>query len=265
MRIFGLAGGGPLEAVKEAQELGLSAAQFFTAAPQQFSTSMEETFAIKDEFRAINITKVSHASLMSNLASEKPRTRTFSVNTLAAEMKRCGVLGIDYIVAHPGSSLDEHAIEALALSLKALKERMDGYGKPFVKNLCIETMAGSGNQLMSTPEEYKKLFDLYPDEHIKICIDTAHIWGAGYTPLEFWEKLKEYNLTDRVKVVHFNNTLSKKASKKERHAELSQGVIPQADLMAFISVLPEDVILIEEQPKNSDIPKTVEYLKESLG
>lgn len=264
---FGVCAGSIEEAIRVAAENDLSVMQIFTADPYKFRTDLKETFEnriIRDARPDIDL--VSHASLMTNLVSPKASTKTFSINSLIAEMKRCRVLGIKHIVAHPGSTEGPNGPTLLAESLKVLKSRVEGYGKDLIDFLCIENMVGSGNQIMSTPEDFAELFESLDIPNIRICLDTAHAWGAGYYPIDFIKRLKELNILEKLKVVHFNNTSSPLGSNKERHAELSEGVIPKeaiSEFSQYLKTLP-NIIVIEEQPAKADLHTTIKYLKEEL-
>lgn len=266
-RKYGVCAGGLREAIQVAIDNDLSVMQIFTADPHKFSSDLTELFEAKpfrDSHPQVDL--IAHASLMTNLVNPKPQTRTFSINNIVAEMKRCAVLGIKHIVAHPGSTEEPNGPTQLGRSLMDIAARMESYGKPMVQYLCIENMVGSGNQIMSKPEHFKELFDCCQLPNIKICLDSAHAWGAGYKPMEFIKGLESLGILDKLKVVHFNNTVSKFGSHKERHAELAEGVISQEDLQEFADYLKTrpDVLVVEEQPVKSDLDLTIKHLKEKL-
>lgn len=214
------------------------------------------------------VTTVIHSPLMTNLVSEKERTRLFSISTLMLEMVRSYFMGSTTMVVHPGSNSDT-PVERLAASLTELYTRQEAKGRPHIAKLCIETMCGAGNQFMTTPEEFKKLFDLTGNPYIYCCLDTAHIYGAGLTPLQFVQGMKSLGILDRLKVVHFNNTLSPFASRKERHAVLEEGQIKWQQYEEFLQFLEEelserdyeDLILVEEQPSGTNLMEEAKVLK----
>ena len=268
---YGICAGSIEDALSIGEKHNLTAMQIFTSDPYKFNTSLDEAFKLADRVKASKVKLVSHASLVSNLVSDKPKTRTFSINNLVVELARCRVLNIDHVVVHPGSTDAANGVELLAESILKVKEKIELKGRPFIKNFCIENMVDSGDHIMTHPEDFIKLFTSDSittlPENIGITLDTAHCWGAGVKPSDFIKDLEDTGIAGRLRVIHYNNTLSEFNSHKERHSELSSGQIPEEETLFIASYIKkrDDIIAIEEQPKNSDEILTVNYLKECLN
>lgn len=267
--LYGMCAGSIQDALDLGAKYELSAMQIFTSDPYKFKTSLDEAFALSDIVKASPVKLVSHASLVTNLVSDKAKTRTFSINSLVVEMARCRVLNIDHVVVHPGSSPDGNAIEYLADAISQIISKVEAKGRPIIKNICIENMVDSGDHIMTHPEDFIKFFNLESVKKISnigMTLDTAHCWGAGVKPSEFIKALEDAGVADRLRVVHYNNTLSTFNSHKERHSELSSGQIPEEETKFMAEYLKsrDNIVVIEEQPKNSNPEITIKYLKECL-
>lgn len=216
---------------------------------------------------------VFHAPLAMNLISNKGGTRFFSYNLLVEECRRCNKFGVDYMVFHPGSLYPGDKIIALVDSLKKVKTLVVRAGYHIPANFAVETMCGSGSQSMVIPEDYIHLKELCDLPQLSLCIDTAHIYGGGYTPIEFVKSLYEAHLLDTLRVIHFNNTLSIKGSNKERHALLEEGKLTLGDfeeLLIFLKEYMSDeamskLLLLEEPPKGVNLVLEEKVMKNFLS
>ena len=263
---YGICASSLEEALSLSKEYEMTAMQVYSPDPFSFKEELPELLEFRKNFQKTELKLVIHATIVANLVSEKIRTRQFSINSIIMEMHRTNTIGGKYLVVHPGSSGTSDGIQLLADSLNTIKTKISSYRRELVENVCIENMVGSGTQLMHTPEDFAQLFSLIDIPQVSICLDTAHAWGAGFTPKDFILRLQELGLEDKLKIVHFNNSKSSFASKKERHAILSEGVIPQEEIIWMFNYLHShpEIIVIEEQPKNSDLNKTINYLKENI-
>lgn len=257
-KFYGICAGSMMQALNIAQQNDLTAMQAMSYISDAMDSNSPE-FNMQANLLKIpeGIRLISHAPLMSNMAGAK-RTRQFSINLLLAETKRCAKLGIDTVVFHPGSSEEENALDILVESIEQYKSTVTKWGLRPLKHLCVETMVGAGAQLCSTPEEIIKVVEA---TGIDFCLDTAHIYGAGYTMAEFLEPIKQAGFMDRLQVVHYNNTASILGSKKERHTILTEGVIPQDTLINPLDMISDDIPFILEQPKNSDVARSAKEIK----
>jgi deoxyribonuclease-4 len=125
---------------------------------------------------------IAHATYLINLASPHDDMLKKSIAALKEELIRCSKLEIPYLVLHPGSSLTaskDAAIKQVAISLEDIFS-----DQTITTNILLETMAGQGSVICSTFEEIGHLINLCPtwlQKKIGVCLDTCHIFAAGYS------------------------------------------------------------------------------------
>src|SRR5690349_4293142 len=121
-----------------------------------------------------------HDSYLINLASPDPVLRRRSMESFVLELKRCNALGLQYLVSHPGNFIDERE-SGLDRNAEAITVALDQV--PGKTMLLMEMTAGSGTAIGSTFEEMASLIERVPRglrKRVGVCIDTAHIFAAGY-------------------------------------------------------------------------------------
>ncbi len=207
---------------------------------------------------------VAHASYLINLCAEDEEKLSRSREAFVEELKRCDLLGIDYLVIHPGSfggqSL-EWGIEKVA---ETLNLAIDVYN-PKVQIL-LETTAGQGNNLGYRFEQLQTIREkVNLKESIAFCVDTCHIFAAGYE-LESLDGLEStleianqiLNL-DLIKVWHFNDSLHERGSRRDRHAAIGEGKIGLTAFEYLVNYNP-----FENTPAILEIPGGMEKYAENI-
>ena len=171
-----------------------------------------------------------HDSYLINLGHPLKEKEEKSLNAFIDELKRVEQLGLKYLNFHPGSHLkkisEDECLEKIAKNLNiALKETQSAIA-------VIETTAGQGSNLGYKFEHLATLIDLVEDkERIAVCIDTAHIFAAGYDirTKEAYEKtMAEFDKIigfKYLKGMHINDSKAKFASRVDRHHSLGEGEI----------------------------------------
>ena len=170
-----------------------------------------------------------HDSYLINLASPDDVLRARSLDSFLFELRRCEALGLDYLVSHPGNFMDdrESGISRNAESITAALEQVPG--KTMV---LMETTAGSGTAIGSSFEEMAKLISLIPVPHRKrvgVCIDTAHIFAAGYDITGDYDGVMQ-RFADvvgmrRLRMMHLNDSKAPLGSRRDRHELIGEGAI----------------------------------------
>lgn len=222
-----------LGSVKEAISYGENTFMFYTGAPQNTKrckldydlTVKAVDLLDKSGIKLDNL--VIHAPYIINLANnEKKENYEFAINFLKEEINRIHMLGVKYLVLHPGSyvNLDiDTGINNIINALnEAIKPSMDGY-------ICLETMAGKGTEIGYKLEHIKRIIDnvKYSDK-IKVCLDTCHLNDAGYDMKNFDEFLNEFDKVigiEKIGCVHVNDSKNILGSKKDRHENIGFGTI----------------------------------------
>jgi deoxyribonuclease IV len=231
--------GGMHNAVTEATSLGLGTVQVFTKNQQQWAVKPLEAEAIatwKSACKQAGYTQVvSHDSYLINLASPDPVLRKKSIALFDEELNRCDLLGIPYLVTHPGAHMgtrddpaDESAgLERIAEALQELIAR-HAKGKTIV---CLEATAGQGSSLGHKLEHLQQIIKLCSkSKGLGVCLDTAHLFAAGYDfrgrkYAAFKKQLDATVGVDRVKVWHLNDSKKALGSRVDRHHHIGLGEI----------------------------------------
>ncbi|MBI1755051.1 deoxyribonuclease IV [Candidatus Azambacteria bacterium] len=171
-----------------------------------------------------------HTPYIINLASAEKRIAEGSVRIIKEELERGSALGAKYVMTHLGSAKD-HAGDgdaAKKMVVENLKRIVDGAYKT---ELLIEIAAGSGNVIGSTFEELAYFLDHLKGYTVGICLDTAHMFAAGYDIRTSAAVKKTFDLFDQIvglkhlRMFHLNDSKVDIGEKKDRHEHLGDGKI----------------------------------------
>ena len=180
-------------------------------------------FAKEHEFGKI----VAHAPYTMNLCAAKEDVRSFSKEMLFDDLRRMEYTPGNYYNFHPGSHVGQGADTGIELIAEALNEAL----KPDqTTTVLLETMAGKGTEVGRNFEELREILDRVElKEKMGVCLDTCHVWDGGYDIVNDLEGvLKEFDRViglDRLKAVHFNDSMNDCGSHKDRHARIGEGKI----------------------------------------
>lgn len=188
----------------------------------------------------------------------------FAIQFMKEELKRMNFIGSKYIVLHPGSATDGSIEECLEQLVKSIKEILSTTKEVVI---LLETMSGKGNELGINFEQLKYVIDNVSSERLGICLDTCHIWDAGYdlsNPQKIISELEENGLLHKIKVIHVNDSKNPLGAHKDRHENIGRGFIGLNTIKNFIN-LPyfDNVYKILETPFVDDKPiynKEIEML-----
>ena len=229
-------------AVKETLEYGANAFMIYTGAPQntiRSSINLEYLNAAKrlmDDNGILIENVICHAPYIINLANkEKIDSWHFSINFLKKEIERCELLGIKYIVLHPGSAVKHTKEEGIKNIIEALNIINLDNSKCMI---LLETMAGKGSECGSSLEEIKEIINGISSKNIGVCIDTCHLSDSGYDIGNFDEFLNTFDNIigiDKIKCVHVNDSKNECNSHKDRHANIGFGTIGFDKLLYIIN------------------------------
>ncbi len=225
--------GGYFKAVNAAHKAGCDCVQLFTKNNNQWRAKPITDDDV-DKFRSaldehgIKHT-ISHDSYLINLASPDDELWKKSIDAFVIELQRAEMLGIPYVVAHPGaftSSSEEAGLKRIALGLDEAHRQTKGCAAQCL----LETTAGQGSNLGWKFEHLADIIDLAHDpDRLGICFDTCHVFAAGYamdTEKNYKATMKSLNQTvgvKQVKAFHLNDSLRPFGSRKDRHAAIGAG------------------------------------------
>ncbi len=240
--------------VKEALGYNANTFMFYTGAPQNTKRSgIDDGLTLE----AYNLMKengikledvIVHAPYIVNLANKTDIDKySFSKRFLKEELNRCELLGMKYLVLHPGSHVGQGVEVAIQNIADALNEVLEG-SKVIV---LLETMAGKGTEVGRNFEEIKSIIDkVVHKDKIGVCLDTCHLNDAGYDVNSFDKVLDEFDKVVGLKYVHcihINDSKNPCGSHKDRHENIGYGTI------GFDSMIK---IIYNDRLKN--IPKILE-------
>jgi deoxyribonuclease-4 len=262
MRFLGahvsVAGGLP-RAFERGGELGCTAMQVFVKNPSQWrgrAVDDEEVMRFRQALAEwAGAPPVAHSAYLINLAAPDAAILARSRAGLADELERCERLGVAGLVVHPGAHMgagEEEGVRRIAASLDAvLAERPAGSTR-----VLLETTAGQGSTLGWRLEQIESVIaaSSHP-ESLAICLDICHLFAAGY-PVDtedgvdavVAEAIRRFG-RNRIACVHLNDSRHARGSRRDRHANIGEGMIGRAAFARIVRT-PElaTVPLVVETP-----------------
>ncbi len=255
--------GGLENAFHEAVRLGCDCVQLFVKNQRQWrakplTPEQVERFRMAAEQTAIR-PAVAHGSYLLNLASPCEAARRQSVEALTDEFDRCAALGIPYLVVHPGASLNADLPIALANVARSLNELYDERGGATTMVL-LETTAGQGSSVGHRFEHLWEILEgVIQRERVGVCLDTCHLFAAGYdfrTPESYRDMIAQLDRAiglALVKCIHLNDSKRELGSRIDRHEHIGKGKIGKEGFRHFVNDPRfRDVPMILETPKGKD-------------
>lgn len=237
------------KASNTAVDMGANTFQFFTRNPRGGNAKAfdEKDIAKFQKIREENDfgPLLAHAPYTMNLGGLKDEVYEFARRVIKEDIERMDSLGIEYMCFHPGSHVGGGIDFGIERIIKGLNEGITGN-----ENLTIllETMSGKGTEIGFEFEQLRRIIDgVEHKERMGICLDTCHIFSAGYDIVNNLENvLSEFDAIiglDKLKTIHLNDSLMSFGDKKDRHAPLGEGKI---GLDAIVNIL--------THPKLKDLP-----------
>src|SRR2546429_2474931 len=234
--------GGLHESLVVAKDTGCDSVQIFPRNPRGWLAKPLTKEAI-DLFRKTRKqTKLSpvliHANYLINLAAADETILFKSIASFREELERAILLGVDYLVLHPGSargSCEADAIEICALGLQRACKGLK-FGR---LRILLENTAGQGECIGHRFEHLRAIMDLCPELSLGACVDTAHTFTAGYDIREADGLEATLQIIRRtvglrnVRAVHFNDSRASYNSRVDRHWHIGEGHIGAEALRRF--------------------------------
>ncbi len=268
--------GGVHTAVDRATSIGCTALQVFTKNNNQWNGKPfieEDILQYKQKISAAGISSVvSHDSYLINLCGTNPDILKKSRAAFIDELERCEQLGIPLLNFHPGSHLgagDDEGIKLICESLNIAHDRTKNYK---VKSV-LEATAGQGTNVGYKFEHLRAIIDdVENPERMAVCIDTCHIFAAGYdiaTEKGYEGTFKQFDEIvglDRLVAFHINDSKKGLGSHVDRHEHIGKGAI---GLTGFKLLMNDERFInipkILETPKSEDLHEDVENMNVLKG
>lgn len=268
--------GGMHHALLAAEALQCDTVQVFTKNQQQWKAPPLDAGAVarfRQEAQRLGFVDiVAHDSYLINLAAANEELREKSIAAFSHEMARCDELGIRYLVTHPGAHTGQGEEVGMARVIDAFRRIMKEHKKGRVI-VCLETTAGQGSVLGYTFEQIAAMLaGIGHASRFGVCMDTCHIFAAGYdisTPAKTRAVLKKFDAViglDRLRVLHLNDSKKPLGSRVDRHEHIGRGMIG----LAAFEVICRDKRLagvpkILETPKEGTSPEGVPWDEANLS
>ena len=255
--------GGLEKAFERGLQLGCDCLQIFLKNQKQWSAkplSDEAIAAYKRAQRETGIRPVvAHAGYLINLGSPRKAQWSKSIRAVVDELQRCAALGIGGLILHPGAHLGaglDAGMSRIAQGLDEVHRRTAG----IKAKILLETTAGQGSSVGCRIEHLGRILRTVGDpDRLGVCLDTCHLFAAGYdlsTPDEYArtiDLLRRQVTLGKIKCVHMNDSKGACGSRLDRHEHIGKG---RLGLAGFRHVVNDErlarVPKILETPKGTD-------------
>jgi len=256
-----------VKAAEIARWLGCNAIQTFASNPTGWRPTEGEpasTLAFARAARDKGLDPVViHAPYLINLASPDEVIWEKSVFLLRWTLQRGALLGAASVVFHTGSHRGSGVEAGIARIAEGITTMLPE--TPPEVMLLLENDVGAGNSLGGSFEQIGAVLNLLPQyqQRLGVCLDTAHLWGAGYdisTTASTRQVLQQFDEVigfNRLKVIHLNDTEMALGSHRDVHARIGEGIIGQEGLRALLTDprLDHAAVLLETPIKTDDHDK----------
>jgi len=255
--------GGLDKAVERATQADCQALQIFTKNSNQWRAK-DITAERAEGFRQAVVQAslkhlVAHDSYLINLASPNDTLWKRSIDAFVDELRRADLLGIPFVVTHPGAYTESSEKRGIRRIIRALNE-VHRQTRDLSAKCLLETTAGQGTCLGWKFEQLAAILDgVKEPDRLDVCFDTCHVFAAGYpmgTERDYRQTMREFNRligVKRIRVFHVNDSRRELGSRVDRHAHIGRG---EMGLEPFQHLLKDrrfrKVPMILETPKGTE-------------
>ncbi len=230
-------------------------------APNEIKAFLEH--AQRSELAAV----FAHANYLINLAATNPQFYANSIRALSEELVRADQLELPFLVLHPGAHLGAGEEAGLEKVVQSIDKIFAGIPKAKTR-LALETTAGQGSCLGQTFEHLAFIIaNVREPERLCVCLDTAHVFAAGYDLTSAAGTRKTFRDFNRIvglehlAALHLNDSKTARGSRVDRHEHIGQG---QIGLDAFRVIMRDrgfrKIPKVLETPKGKDYREDVENM-----
>jgi deoxyribonuclease IV len=265
-------GGGAHRAIERARSIDCTAMQIFVKNNMQWFARplrREEIFAFLEHRQRGELLSVfAHANYLINLAATNPQFHANSLRALSEELTRADQLELPFLVLHPGAHLgagEEAGLNRIVASIDEVLRRI-----PKVKTrIALETTAGQGTCLGHRFEQIAYIIEnVREPDRVCVCLDTAHVFAAGYdigsepATRKMFREFDRLIGLDRLVAIHVNDSKTARGSRVDRHQHIGKGRI---GLDAFRFIVRDrrfrKIPKVLETPKGKELREDVVNMK----
>jgi deoxyribonuclease-4 len=269
-------GGGVYRAIERSRSIDCTAMQIFVKNNMQWFARpllSEEISAFLDHVQRQELQAAfAHANYLINLAATNPQFHANSIRALSEELLRADQLELPFLVMHPGAHLGAGEAAGLAKIIGSIDQVFAGLPK-IKTRIALETTAGQGSCLGHRFEHLGAIIaNVREPERLCVCLDTAHVFAAGYdigTETGTRKMFREFGRViglDRLAALHLNDSKTARGSRVDRHEHIGKGTI---GLEAFRFIMRDrrfrKIPKVLETPKGKDLAEDVENMKTLRG
>ena len=264
--------GGVHMAIARARSIDCTAMQMFVKNNMQWFArplNRGEIRAFLEHQQRAQLSSIfAHANYLINLAATNPLFHANSIRALSEELTRADQLELPFLVLHPGAHRGDGEEAALAKIIASIEEVFRKSPKVKTK-IALETTAGQGSCVGYRFEHLAYIIDdVREPERLCVCLDTAHIFAAGYDisgESAIRKTLRDFDRKiglDRLAAIHLNDSKTGRGSRVDRHQHIGKGKIG-LDAFRFImrSRRLNKIPKVLETPKAKDLREDVMNLK----
>src|SRR5437899_1507474 len=264
--------GGVSMAIERARSIHCTAIQIFVKNNMQWFArplTREEIRAFLNHAQRSELLSIfAHANYLINLAATNPQFLTNSIRALSEELTRADQLELPFLVLHPGAHLgagEEAGLEKIVASINRVFQKI-----PKVKTkIALETTAGQGSCLGHRFEQIAYIIQSVREpERLCVCLDTAHVFAAGYdigSEAGIKKTFREFDRVigfNRLAAIHVNDSKTVRGSRVDRHQHIGKG---QIGLDAFRFIMRDrrfqKLPKVLETPKGRELREDVANMK----
>lgn len=226
--------GGLHNALVVAKETGCTSVQLFSRNPRGWTAkplSHADIALFRKTRRTTRLSPVMiHCNYLINLCAHDKDILDKSRASFREELERALLLGVDYLVVHPGSARGACETDGISQCAQSLKLACNGLHLGSLRIL-LENTAGQGECIGHRFEHLREIIDACPKLPLGVCFDTAHAFTAGYDIREddglqaTIQSLNRTVGTKNVRAIHFNDSRAPYNSRVDRHWHIGEGHI----------------------------------------
>jgi deoxyribonuclease-4 len=229
-------------AIEEADARGADCLQIFISNPRAWAGPRYDDAQIqsfRDALAASGLRPcVAHLSYIGNVASWDETTLRRTRELLIETVHASDALGVELLVVHTGAGGPQDRGTALRTAAESFRIAVQ---EAHQVRVLAELMAGTRGAVASLPREADELLAEVDDDHLGLVLDTAHLFAAG-VPIEkpngvtaLSDELHTRGLASRLALVHANDSVFARGARRDRHADIGDGLIGAEGWRALVS------------------------------
>ena len=231
---------GNVAMIHTARELDANTFAFFTRNPRGSQAKKLDVADCQEATRLLaqyNFGKlVAHGAYTMNLCTAKAEDRAFAREVLKDDLSRLSYLPGNFYNFHPGSHVGQGTDTGISQIVDALRYAME---PDYPVTVLLETMAGKGSEVGGRFEDLKAIMDGVGRENMGVCLDTCHVYDAGYDIVNNLEGvLAEFDRViglDKLCALHLNDSKNPYASHKDRHECIGSGSLGMETFRSIVN------------------------------